>query len=103
MSVSFLAGSKGFSRSNWRASALGHALAEAKRPLIYGGGAKGIMGVVSTAVLERDGRVTGIVPSAMVAAGGEGGSADVILNEPGREKVSLIVVFGDFTSDLSYS
>jgi len=74
------------------AISLGHALAEAQRPLIYGGGSKGIMGVVSAAVLERNGQVTGIVPAAMVAAGGEGGAADVHLNEPGREKIENIVV-----------
>ncbi|KAF7353698.1 hypothetical protein MVEN_01054700 [Mycena venus] len=74
------------------AISLGHALAEAKRPLVYGGGSKGIMGVVSAAVLKRDGQVTGVVPSAMVAAGGEGGSGDVSVNEPGREKIESIVV-----------
>ncbi|KAJ6500602.1 hypothetical protein C8R45DRAFT_978305 [Mycena sanguinolenta] len=74
------------------ALSLGHALAEAQRPLVYGGGSKGIMGVVSAAVLERNGQVTGIVPAAMVAAGGEGNPADVILNEPGREKIENIVV-----------
>ena len=55
------------------------------------------MGLVSGAALEGGGNVTGIVPLAMVAAGGEGdrGEADspegdkvnVILNEKGREKV----------------
>ncbi|KAJ7261255.1 hypothetical protein B0H12DRAFT_1048083 [Mycena haematopus] len=74
------------------AISLGHALAEAQRPLIYGGGSKGIMGVVSAAVLERNGQVTGIVPAAMVAAGGEGNPADVHLNEPGREKIENIIV-----------
>ena len=32
---------------------------------------KGIMGVVSGAVLEAGGSVTGIVPAAMIASGGE--------------------------------
>jgi predicted Rossmann-fold nucleotide-binding protein len=59
--------------------------------LVYGGGSKGIMGVVSGAVLEGNGKATGIVPAAMLAAGGEGGGTvhDVHLNEPGREKVRL--------------
>ncbi|KAK7035781.1 hypothetical protein R3P38DRAFT_605976 [Favolaschia claudopus] len=74
------------------AISLGHALADANRPLVYGGGSKGIMGAVSSAVLERNGQVTGIVPSAMVAAGGEGGSRDVRIDEPGREKIENIVV-----------
>ncbi|KAJ6582817.1 hypothetical protein B0H10DRAFT_1926378 [Mycena sp. CBHHK59/15] len=81
---------------NSAALSLGHAIAEAQRPLIYGGGSKGIMGVVSGAALERGGTVTGIVPYAMVAAGGEaekGESAVTVeLNETGREKIEHIVV-----------
>jgi hypothetical protein len=55
------------------------------------------MGIVSGAVLEHGGHVTGVVPFAMVAAGGEGDKADgttktpavaYLLNEKGREKVS---------------
>lgn len=49
------------------------------------------MGVVSGACLEEGGSVTGIVPFAMVAAGGEKEKAKsgimVHLNEVGREKV----------------
>lgn len=75
-------------------SALGHAMAEAKRPLVYGGGSKGLMGVVSGAVLEHGGKVTGIVPYAMTIAGGEsekvGSRVDVQLNEAGREKVRIL-------------
>ena len=50
---------------------IGQALAKAGRPLVYGGGRKGIMGIVSGAVIEAGGQVTGILPYAMVAAGGE--------------------------------
>lgn len=52
------------------------------------------MGLVSGAVLQDGGDVTGIVPYAMIAAGGEGDkgnpgndSKDVLINERGREKV----------------
>ena len=45
-----------------QAIALGHLLASKKIPLIYGGGNKGIMGAVSNAVLEKDGKVIGIIP-----------------------------------------
>lgn len=45
-----------------QAKALGHALASKKITLIYGGGNKGIMGAVSNAVLEKDGKVAGIIP-----------------------------------------
>jgi len=44
------------------AKALGYLLASKKITLIYGGGNKGIMGAVSNAVLEKGGKVTGIIP-----------------------------------------
>lgn len=50
---------------------VGEALGKAGRPLVYGGGTKGIMGVVSGAVLEAGGSVTGVLPAAMIASGGE--------------------------------
>ncbi|KZT20267.1 hypothetical protein NEOLEDRAFT_1140975 [Neolentinus lepideus HHB14362 ss-1] len=84
------------------AMSLGRALAAAKRPLVYGGGSKGIMGIVSGAVLEGGGQVTGVVPYAMIAAGGEedktgkGDAKDyavyVTLNERGREQVDTVIV-----------
>lgn len=47
-------------------SALGRALVSAKRPLVYGGGWSGIMGVISNTVLEQGGKVVGVIPKAMV-------------------------------------
>ncbi len=44
------------------AATLGNILAEKKVTLIYGGGNKGIMGAVANAVLEKNGKVTGIIP-----------------------------------------
>nr|WP_306266303.1 TIGR00730 family Rossman fold protein [Pararhizobium sp. IMCC3301] len=44
------------------ASALGRILAEQKIRLIYGGGTIGMMGAVSSAVIENGGQVTGIIP-----------------------------------------
>lgn len=41
---------------------LGHILAQQNITLIYGGGNKGIMGAVANAVLEKNGKVTGIIP-----------------------------------------
>jgi uncharacterized protein (TIGR00730 family) len=41
---------------------VGSMLAEKNITLIYGGGNKGIMGAVANAVLERGGRVVGIMP-----------------------------------------
>ena len=45
-----------------QAKHLGHLLASKKVTLIYGGGNKGIMGAVSNAVLEKEGKVIGIIP-----------------------------------------
>ncbi|THH16940.1 hypothetical protein EW146_g3775 [Bondarzewia mesenterica] len=74
------------------AVSLGHALAAAKRALVYGGGLSGIMGIVSGAVLEGGGDVTGVIPFAMAAGGGEREKSEeptlhVKLNEKGREKI----------------
>ena len=44
------------------AKILGHILADKNITLIYGGGNKGIMGAVANAVLEKKGKVTGIIP-----------------------------------------
>ena len=46
-----------------QAKQLGQLLAGKKITLIYGGGNKGIMGAVSNAVLQKDGKVIGIIPS----------------------------------------
>ncbi|GAB2822933.1 LOG family protein [Ferruginibacter profundus] len=44
------------------AAQLGYILAKKNTRLIYGGGNKGIMGAVANAVLEKGGKVTGIIP-----------------------------------------
>ncbi|KAJ3552945.1 hypothetical protein NP233_g12759 [Leucocoprinus birnbaumii] len=80
------------------AKSVGKAIALQKRRLVYGGGSKGIMGVVSGAVLENGGKVTGVVPHAMVVSGGEKSkleeeeSKGVDLEEEERKKVETIVV-----------
>ncbi|KAF7359642.1 hypothetical protein MVEN_00688300 [Mycena venus] len=77
------------------AVSLGTAIAKAKRSLVYGGGTKGIMGVVASAVLEGGGSVTGIVPFAISIAGGEGtGSAPGVEDalQQSASRVETIVV-----------
>jgi len=82
------------------ADSLGKALAVAKRPLVYGGGSKGIMGTVSRAALNAGGEVVGVVPYAIFAAGGEGerSSRDGAnppfdtLREDGKERMECVVV-----------
>jgi uncharacterized protein (TIGR00730 family) len=41
---------------------LGYLLADENIRLIYGGGRKGLMGIIADAVLEKNGEVTGIIP-----------------------------------------
>lgn len=41
---------------------LGHLLANNNITLIYGGGNKGLMGTIANAVLEKNGKVIGIIP-----------------------------------------
>ncbi len=42
---------------------LGHAMGDAGIGLVYGGGNNGLMGATARAVLDRGGRVTGIIPT----------------------------------------
>ncbi|KIK18296.1 hypothetical protein PISMIDRAFT_24690 [Pisolithus microcarpus 441] len=83
------------------ALSLGYALSVENRPLVYGGGNTGIMGVVSGAVSKAKGKVTGIIPYAIFAAGGEkdkgNGRATVhtvseVLDDTQREEIETIVV-----------
>jgi uncharacterized protein (TIGR00730 family) len=47
------------------AKQLGHILSSKNITLIYGGGNKGIMGAVANAVLEKNGKVIGIIPQVL--------------------------------------
>lgn len=47
---------------------LGHTIATQGRRLVYGGGKKGLMGIVADAVLEAGGEVVGIIPQRLVEA-----------------------------------
>ena len=60
-------GSSGAVDERYRAAAteLGTALAEAGIELVYGGGHRGLMGLLADAALAAGGRVTGIIPAAM--------------------------------------
>ncbi|HQW83721.1 MAG TPA: TIGR00730 family Rossman fold protein [Ferruginibacter sp.] len=63
-SVAVFCGSKNGSNPLFvkEAKVLGQLLASKKINLIYGGGNKGIMGAISNAVLEKNGKVVGIIP-----------------------------------------
>ncbi len=49
-----------------QAEQLGRLMAEKNITLIYGGGNVGIMGTIANAVMERGGKVTGIIPKVLV-------------------------------------
>ncbi|KAF8759093.1 putativelysine decarboxylase [Rhizoctonia solani] len=54
------------------AEAVGRALAQAGIGLVYGGGRRGLMGGVAFACAQAGGSVTGVLPQAIKASGGEG-------------------------------
>src|ERR1035437_2744476 len=51
------------------ASALGLLLARSHIDVVYGGGGIGLMGKIADAVLDNGGKITGVIPSFMVAEG----------------------------------
>ena len=63
-SIAVFCGSKTGNNSLYaqHAAILGFLLAEKNITLIYGGGNKGIMGAIANAVLEKNGKVIGIIP-----------------------------------------
>lgn len=50
------------------ASQLGATIAKQGRRLIYGGGDKGLMGIIANAVLQNGGEVIGVIPERLVKA-----------------------------------
>jgi uncharacterized protein (TIGR00730 family) len=67
--VCVFAGSSAGARTVYRdaAQALGRSLAQRDVGLVYGGAGVGLMGAVADAVLAGHGRVTGVIPEALVA------------------------------------
>jgi len=63
-SMAVFCGSKPGNNSLFAAQAatLGHLLAQNNITLIYGGGNRGLMATIANAVLEKGGKVTGIIP-----------------------------------------
>ncbi len=62
-------GSSAGTRPAYREAArqVGHALAENRIGLVFGGGKVGLMGAVADAALERGGEAIGVIPHALVA------------------------------------
>jgi predicted Rossmann-fold nucleotide-binding protein len=59
------------------ALSVGRAIAASGRPLVYGGGSKGIMGTVSGAALLDGGKIVAVAPYSILRKGGEGRKADL--------------------------
>jgi uncharacterized protein (TIGR00730 family) len=66
-SLAVFCGSKNGINPNFEneAKALGYLLSKKNITLIYGGGGKGIMGAVASAVMEKNGTVIGIIPQVL--------------------------------------
>lgn len=74
------------------AQQLGHELAQAGHTLVYGGGSKGLMGCVANAVLERGGRVVGIIPRFMERVEwAHKGLSELVLVDDMRERKQLML------------
>ena len=67
--ICVFAGSNSGLQTEYLAAAqeLGHALARLQVGLVYGGARVGLMGALADAVLAARGRVTGVIPEALVA------------------------------------
>ena len=68
------------------AKRLGSLLAENNMQLVYGGGSVGLMGILADSVLDKGGKVTGIIPKFMVEAEWQhDGLTNLILTETMHE------------------
>jgi hypothetical protein len=67
-SLAVFCGSKNGNNSLYarHAAELGQLLAENRITLVYGGGSKGMMGVLADAMMEKKGNVTGVIPKILL-------------------------------------
>ncbi|MHB9056645.1 MAG: LOG family protein [Paludibacteraceae bacterium] len=78
------------------AKKLGTFLADSDMQLIYGGGSVGLMGVLADSVLEKGGKVTGIIPKFMVEAEWQhNGLTQLILTESMHERKEKMAAMSD--------
>ena len=76
------------------ASSLGGLLAGEGMDVVYGGGGIGLMRNVADAVIENNGRITGVIPSFMMEAGWDhAGVTDMIVtNDMGERKKQMFAL-----------
>jgi uncharacterized protein (TIGR00730 family) len=78
------------------AAELGEKIARRGWRLVYGGGAVGLMGVLARAVLDHGGRVTGVIPRALLPWGlDEGGRMEVLVTDGLRDRKAIMDERGD--------
>ncbi len=75
---------------------LGEKLAKRGWGLIYGGGGVGLMGVLSQAVLEAGGHVTGVIPKALLELGvGNPTVSELVVTDGLRDRKAIMDERGD--------
>ncbi|HTY77839.1 MAG TPA: TIGR00730 family Rossman fold protein [Candidatus Bathyarchaeia archaeon] len=78
------------------ASELGQKLARRGWGLVYGGGSVGLMGALSRSVLEGGGRVTGVIPRALLDLGvGETQVSELVVTDGLRDRKAIMDERGD--------
>ena len=78
------------------AKKFGHLLAENSMQLVYGGGSVGLMGILADSVLEKGGKVTGIIPQFMVEAEWHHeGLTELVLTETMHERKEKMASMSD--------
>jgi uncharacterized protein (TIGR00730 family) len=78
------------------ASRLGALLAEAGMEVIYGGGGIGLMGKLADAILEKGGKITGVIPEFMSAEGwGHPEITETIITQDMGERKKRMFETGD--------
>ena len=75
---------------------LGEKMARRRWRLVYGGGSVGLMGVLSRAVREHGGQVTGVIPKVLLDLGvGDRDVSELIVTDGLRERKAIMDERGD--------
>lgn len=81
---------------NRAASELGEVFARDRIHAVFGGGGIGLMGIFADAMLEGDGKITGVIPSFMMDEGwGHTGVSDMIVTADMSERKKTIFAMSD--------
>ncbi|HVZ25244.1 MAG TPA: TIGR00730 family Rossman fold protein [Sediminibacterium sp.] len=82
-----------YAEQAWR---LGKLMADKKIGLVYGGGNKGLMGVIANAVMEAGGSVTGVIPKVLLQWEAQHeGITELLIVEDMHERKKMLYELGD--------